>query len=253
MNVFRRLLIALVAMAAVGLFAPSAKADFAIKFSGGGAADQTVTWNEIDEDLITGDAIITFTGNQGFFQISMTVALSNIDEGGSPDIARMTISTVTIKNNDTAGNPASTLTITVSATDFEEPDGPDPLTLATSASGTVNAGTLTSTFTSYATVGGALFATSGTPTTTLSFNSVNAGTSFSDDTATLFNAGGDPYTLTSVGTYNLTAQGIVVLTGGGTWVTAAPEPSTLVIALAGFPVLGLRALRRRLRKESAPA
>jgi len=237
--------------------ANKAEAAFQLKYEQSSFGDLLIDWTDAGQgttDPVTGDKRITFSGTYGTFDVTGTFASTN--EPGSASVAKLGIVSVTIKNLSTA---TKTLTISMSADQFTDPLEPLPLTLTSTAAGSLTgrvvgtsttSGSASGNFTSY--IGTGLF-NMGTASGPVTFNVTGQGKSFGGDgtPTTLFSAPSTPFSLTNVGVYTLGRQSVITFTGGGTQLlpAAVPEPATMATALLGLPMVGLGIWMRR-RKQN---
>jgi len=213
---------ALVGAATLGASAP-AHAAFTLTLHETGFSDVVVTDNNLasgDVSLATG--VITYSGSFGDFAVQVTTGSSNSTSGAQP--AQLTINNLSI-----TGASTSSLTLTLTDTGFTAPGvGPADVQNQLSTTQIPEGTTVTYQSTVDGQSGGAQLSLSGVGGNK-DFGSVTLGT--------------NPYTITTVTTFNLGAAGTVQATG--ITQVANPEPSTIVIALTALPALGLYRLRRR--------
>jgi len=259
---FRKMLLfAAMTAAAVLLGPPSARADFEVEFTFGGATilvdatTQTVTssggastagasFNFSAGTVSINNLTISPTGATGGFKISATIADSN-SPGGK--VATIDTSSLSILNQTgTAGN--STLVLTTGDTGFTSPSGPSvglTSTISATAAGT-NSANASVLFNSYLDTTNAQFGTQqGTPTILLS--PLSPGSSLSGDTSAALTGTPSPYSLTEVAKITLANGDKLTDLSSGT--TVVPAPAGLALALTGLPLLGLGGWLRR-RKQA---
>jgi hypothetical protein len=226
-------IVALVGVLALGVAVPARAGSLQIAAS-----------TSANPPAIPGDVVSTtgsFSGTIGGFAISMLATGSN--SPGSPTIAELTGTTLSITNNNAA---TTTLYITLGATGFTGPTTPPSITVHSHVGGTVvipdpaNALTYNSYINSDNSQNGTSGMTPGAQTPGITSGS------FSND---------KNLTITSLtGTYSLTERFAITLSAGSQInfssstslvASAIPEPSSLT--LAGLGVLGMigYGLRRR--------
>jgi hypothetical protein len=195
----------------------------------------------VDYFSTQGASQLDYTGAINGVQFSLTATASN--SPGSTQFGELSFGTATITNPTTAkGGSAATITIAASDTGFFQPLGPALLQNSTSGtgSGTLTAGTFISSADHQA----------GTPLVFVGTNGLS-GTNFSiasgPNTAGVVTAS-QPYTVNELYQVALTAGSSLKSAGGLATLSAVPEPSTVVTALAGLPVFGFLAWRRRMAK-----
>jgi hypothetical protein len=220
----------------------SAQAGFQLKFSEAGFADTVINWDGTTKDA-QGNAKITFTGNYGDFSIDLTVSRSNTP--GTSSQAFLSVAHTNITNNN---GSSQTINVSLSA-DFNNPVAPLPTKLSNTASGTLVAGTtVAGSFDSF--LGTSLFDTSGTHAGAINFSLNGTGSFGPANTSVQLFSMPSNFTLTNVGSYTIGGNSIFDTTGGGTTLTPAPEPATVVAALTGLPLLVLASWLRRRGKTA---
>jgi hypothetical protein len=196
----------------------------------------------------------------GDFYIDMTVSASNSPGNGT--YAHLGIGSVYIMNKNYVSAGTHALTIAVTATGYSAPFTSEGneflpyLTLESNASGNLwsNAGTTSArgSFTSYAGASDTPFDQSfAAPSITFALG--QGATSYSGQTQQkpfYGNPDLNSYSLTTVGRYELSA-GAILSNGSGNAFMHAPEPSSLVLAAAGFPAAFLALHRARRRRAPA--
>ena len=184
-----------------------------------GTITATISDNQFDS---LNDGSITFVDFMfGDFLFTGTFATSNASSMSSP--ATLTLSQASIRNSDRGDR---TLTITVQDTGFYVPAGPVRVDTELFALDMSHGGSVSS----YSLVDGVQAGDTVTRT--------GAGYSISSGNTNTTNL---PYTLTNVTTVTLGRGGYAISNGGTTVspVASAPAPASVVMALAGAPVLGL--------------
>lgn len=180
----------------------------------------------------------SFTGTHSDFAVSI---LGGVSDNGAT-MSDLLSSTTAVKNNAAS---TKTLLIFVTQDNYTLPAGTS-LVVESGMAGTVNTGTLTLTnlFQAYADKNNALLGTT----------DFTNGPQTATQTGSTFDTGSATGLFTRVGNFSLTSLATITLTAGGRInfanhinVTPVPEPSGLVMALAGLPVLGLGTWLRRRR------
>lgn len=206
-------------------------------------------------DANTSTGVISFAGTVGDFLVSTTFALENGTPSPpnapnpSPPPAIVQVNSGGISNTSSATH---TLGIFVSAQDFSNPVSPPPLTVSSTASGTLASGTLSATFTSYADANNVLFGKGFTLPTQGPFNESNGQSYQNTITMGGFNSG-PLYSLSNRGDYTLSGLGTITGVAGNTRSdNSVPEidPSSMASALTllggGMVLLRDRVRRRKL-------
>jgi hypothetical protein len=250
-------LILLVGAVTFGSAPSSARADFAIRLSESGYADQTYTWGSnsnpsgVSSNGSAGNMVISINSfTFGDFTLNMSFAKSN-SPGGTQALVQQ--GNGLLDNNATGSR---TLTISVSSTDFSSPISPPPLNVISKASGTAGTADVSGTFTSYVDTTNALFGTK-VGTDTISFNTAQTGGVYSQAIKYYPFSPTSAYSVSDVGVYTLTGgsggnPGEVTISGGNTTVMV-PAPTGLLLALTGLPLLGLGWWCRRRRPQAVLA
>jgi hypothetical protein len=242
--------------------APPVRADFEVQFSYGGATillDGTTSKTTVSGGASQGTAFVDYStpgtisvlnlkvgpDATHYFLVSATIADSN--SPGTPTVATIDLSSLTIQNKTGASN---TLSITTGDTGFTAPVGTSVAvnsTISATAGGT-NGSKATVIFNSYLDTSNAQFGKQqGTPTINLT---IAPGASQSDNSGADLNAAITPYSLTQVAQISLANNDKLTDGSSGTTVTV-PAPPALFLALSALPALGLPYVRRRRKRVVA--
>jgi len=257
-----RILMSLVAAGVIGaatLGAPTqARASYAVEVFDDGVLQGGIT------TIVTANSLI-FSGSTTHFSITNGSGASNNPGGAQSSNLSLSSNEQVSTTFGTAGG-THTIQIVLSQTGFTEPTG-TPVILTSSAGGslgyvagsTSGAGvTVTSSYQGFLDPTNTLFGQPGTGATPLesaSASSTGVTTTplvFKDATATANVPGATPYALTDVLTFKFTLDAgsgqNTANVSASTVVSPVPEPSSLLAALAGAPVLGLGVWMRRRRR-----
>ena len=169
--------------------------------------------------------------------------ISNLTARSILSTRTITFSPFSVTNNGSGG----TLSITVSDNGETTP-GPYGLNLSSNATVTGNTGTVT--FQSFA--GNSINDTATFPSQKLIFNAsgidpASSGSGAGSQNAPVasgFHPTGSTFSITNVSTFQL-SQGQSVSTTAGNSIVSTPEPGTLAMVMAGLPVVGIVAWRKR--------
>jgi len=229
---FRKLVPLAVLVGAAMLGAPpAAHASLELVLTSGGS---TVTKSDPNSG-----GNVSYTGAVGSFNVQVAYGDSNSPGGLS---ALTEAGSIKITNTSSS---QQTITIVVSAQDFQSPSSPPAMDVLDTVSGSVATGSLLSgTAQGFADASNTLFGT-GFASTLLTFGPNGKSTSFaqSGDVNGFFNSGA--YSLTFTETFTLAGNSSLTLTGGNVQ-TVVPAPAGVVLALTGLPLLGVGGwLRRR--------
>jgi len=211
----------------------------------GTSASFTIVNGKITVSGIT----ISPTGTSGGFTIDANISKSN--SPGSNFTATLSTSGLDIMNN-TGVSGNSTLSILTGDTGYLTPAG-SPISIASTVSASadgLNSGNASVIFNSYVDTSNTQFgqpAGGAAPTITLS--PIAPGGSASGNTQRYVN-GGTPFSLTQLEQITLKNGDSLFDGSSGTTVTA-PVPQSMLMALTGLPLLGVRALRLRRRNPIA--
>jgi hypothetical protein len=211
----------------------TANADFTLKLSVDGVADQVFTDTDHDGQI----SVLDFS--VGDFLLSGNWASSNAGSGSVP--ATLALTQLSVRNN---ASGFRTVTITIEDTGFMVPIGAVQVDTHLSALGSFNTGENVSMVS---------YVNGGQVGDTLSLSHNSDGISASDVTT----IGVSPYSIKSVTTLTLGSFG-VLMSGGSTEVSPevspTPAPATAIAALAGAPILGAFGwLRRRKARQALTA
>lgn len=240
---FKRLVpILMGALAVVVLTAPQvARADFALDvYVNGVLASHT--------QLATSSGVIqannaTYSGGGDTFTASFVLSRSNSPDGN----AGITLSGLDIVFS--SGSGAATIEFRYSAQDFSTPSGSGNLNKAGTlqiAAASPNGSSITGTLEGYVDNTNTLFGTPA-PVATVSLSVVDApGQNVDADTTSVAVSAIAPYSLTNKTILTFSQVGVRLQSGSSsTTITAVPEPSTVLLALAGLPFVGAGWVRLR--------
>jgi len=211
---------------------------------------------------IDGNVFAPFTGPSGTFVtngittfngVTVVVSSAASNSPGDPTSANTTGATNKIT---VANNAAHTVVINYGDTGFNSPTAPPALTMTSQLGGSVDtklAAGSSITFQSYADPANRQNSTPGTFTTglqnTYKQGNVTAAGSFAltDATPLTISTLASPYSMTSVTSVSIAAgsSGAVFNFSSSSQLTPTPEPSTIALAFAGLPALGLVWARRK--------
>jgi len=254
-----RILMSLVAAGVIGaatLGAPTqARASYAVEVFDDGVLQGGIT------TIVTANSLI-FSGSTDHFSITNGSGASNnpgTDNSGSLSLS----SNEQINTTFGTGGGTHTIQIVLSQTGFTAPTT-NPLILSSSAGGSIGntdggSVSVTSTYQGFLDPTNTLFGkpgTGATPLQTASNNQAGIGTKplvFAPSPSTANVPGGTPaFALTDVLTFTFTVSAgsgqDTANVSASTVVAPVPEPSSLIAALAGAPVLGLGVWMRRRRR-----
>lgn len=254
-----------VVIGSVALATPTAvRAGFAVQVYDDGVLQGGIT------TLVNGNSLI-FSGTTTHFSITNGSGLSN-NPGATSSILGLS-SNEQISTTFGATGGTHNITIVLSQSDWLAPSG-SPLTLSSSAGGSLSYATgtnasaaesVSATYQGFLDDTNTLFgqpAAGSSPLQSANASRTSVGTSplvFSPGTSVNDNVpGGTPFSMTDVLSFTFTLDAgsgqATANASASTTTTVVPEPSTLLLALTGFPLLSIPAwlrLRRR-RAEGLP-
>jgi len=223
---------------------PSAHATLTLKASEDGGSFTTFVDNgPLDLDPATGVLQLANNTIFGDFTVNGSISTSN-SPGGS--LAQLISDSLSVTNNTGASHSVN---LQISDTDY---GGPNPPVLSASAGGTFNVASpatsvLGSTAHALAFVDftNSLFGMQHT-VQDFSFTAGNLPLdSYANTVGPTTVGSGSPYSMTVQLIYTLAGHNILSSRGDSITATAVPEPATLAMVLAGLPLVGFVAWRRR--------
>lgn len=260
MSRFGKILVLAAGISMLGISAPAnAASDFRIRFYEDLVGDPTSATpfvkEVIDNNVLSGDIdptvgriIVGPNYAVGDFTIFLTTSITNANDLPVGPLAHLEIGHTTITNSNTLSAGAHTLSVFVTSTDYTQPGSIAPMNVTFTASGSVNANTVSAGhYIGYLDAANTAFGTS-TAAPTIPFVLGPGNQSGSATTSTTFT---DTlplgYSMSILGVFTINAQGSYSGNTGNLDATAVPAPGALALALAGLPCLGLGWLRRRMK------